>query len=145
MTMRARVGFEPMIARAVVVALMGATLCLNAGAQAQSSGKSQITNVTVEAREVKAGLAQEVDAWAAAAEKAQWLGYSVPAVAGDHHMCCGGNGGDWNGWKACSPCQLEGSRSGDSHSVQGGDVKLEGPSNIVVLFRAEGRKIRKIR
>jgi hypothetical protein len=143
--MRARVGFEPMIARAAVVALMGATLCLNAGAQAQSSGKSQVANAKVEAREVKAGLAQEVDAWAAAAEKAQWLGYSVPAVAGDHHMCCGGDAGDWNGWKACSPCQLEGSRSGDSHNVQGGDVKLEGPSNIVVLFRAEGRKIGKIR
>ena len=144
--MRARIGFEPMTAGAVVVALLGATLCLNAGAQsAQLSGKSQITNAKVEAREVKAGLTQEVDAWAAAAEKAQWLGYSVPAVAGDHHMCCGSNGGDWNGWKACSPCQLEGSRSGDRQNVQGGDVKLEGPSNIVVLFRAEGRKIGKIR
>ena len=144
--MRARVSFEPMIAGAVVVALMGATLCRNAGAQsAQLSGKSQIANAKVEAREVKAGLAQEVDAWAAAAEKAQWLGYSVPAVAGDHHMCCGSNGGDWNGWKACSPCQLEGPRSGDSYNVQGGEVKLEGPSNIVVLFRAEGRKIGKIR
>ena len=144
--MRARVGFEPMIAGAVVVALMGATLCLNAGAQsAQLSGKSQITNAKVEAREVKAGLTQEMDAWATAAEKAQWLGYSVPAVAGDHHMCCGSNGGDWNGWKACGPCQLEGSRSGDSYNVQSGDVKLEGPSNIVVLFRAEGRKIGKIR
>lgn len=144
--MRARVGFERMIAGAVVVALMGAALCLHAGAQsAQLSGKPQITNAKVEAREVKAGLAQEVDAWAAAAEKAQWLGYSVPAVAGDHHMCCGSNGGDWNGWKACSPCQLEGSRSGDSYNVQSGDVKLEGPSNIVVLFRAEGRKIEKIR
>jgi hypothetical protein len=144
--MRARVGFEPMIAGAVVVALMGATLCLNASAQsAQLSGKSQITNAKVEAREVKAGLAQQVDAWAAAAEKAQWLGYSVPAVAGDHHRCCGSNGDDWNGWKACSPCQLEGSRSRDSYNVQGGDVKLEGPSNMVVLFRAEGRKIGKIR
>src|SRR5260370_14788636 len=60
-------------------------------------------------------------------------------------MCCGSNGGDWNGWKACSPCQLEGSRSADSYNVPGGDVKLEGPSNMVVLFRAEWRKIGKIR
>src|SRR5713101_10018913 len=110
--MRARVGFEPMIAGAVVVALMGATLCLNAGAQsAQLSGKPQITNAKVEAREVKSGLAQEVDAWTAAAETAQWLGYSVPAVAGDHRMCCGDSGGDWNGGPGCGPCQLEGSRS----------------------------------
>jgi hypothetical protein len=144
--MRARVGFEPMIAGAVFFALMSATLCLSAGAQsAQLSGKPQITNAKVEAREVKAGLAQEVDGWTAAAEKAQWLGYSVPAVASDHHMCCGSNGGDWNGWKACGPCQLEGSRSGDSYNVQSGDMKLEGPNNVVVLFRAEGRKIGKIR
>jgi hypothetical protein len=135
-----------MIAGAVVVVLLGATLCLNAGAQsARLSGKPQITNAKVEAREVKAGLAQEMEAWAAAAEKAQWLGYSVPAVVGDHHMCCGSNGGDWNSWKTCGPCQLEGSRSGDSYNVQSGDVKLEGPNNVVVLFRAEGRKIGKIR
>jgi hypothetical protein len=129
----------------VVIATIG-MLCSNAGAQtAQLSGKPQITNAKVEEREVKTGLAQEVDAWAAAAEKPQWLGYSVPAVAGDHHMCCGNNGGDWNGWKSCGPCQLEGSRSGDSYNVQSGDVKLEGPNNIVLLWRAEGRKIGKIR
>src|SRR6266853_2678668 len=116
--MRARVGFEPMIAGAVVVALMGATLCLNAGAQsAQLSGKPQITNAKAEEREVKAGLAQEVDAWAAAAEKAQWLGYSVAAVAGDHRMCCGDHGGDWNGGRACGPCQLEGSRGGNNYNL----------------------------
>ena len=144
--MRAKVGFEPIIAGAVVVVLMGATLCLNAGAQsAQLNGKSQITNAKVEAREVKAGLAQEVDAWAAAAEKAQWLGYSVPAVVGDHHICCGDRGADWNGRATCGACRLEGSRTGDSYNVQSGDVKLEGPNNVVVLFRAEGRKIGKIR
>src|SRR5258708_33616454 len=100
--MRARVGFEPMVA--VVVALMGATLCLNAGARsAQLNGQPQVTNAKVEAREVKAGLAQEVDAWAAAAEKAQWLGYSVPAVAGDPHMCCGSNGGELDGLESLGP------------------------------------------
>ena len=94
---------------------------------------------------MKAGLAQEVDAWAAAAEKAQWLGYSVPAVAGDHRMCCGDSGGDWNGGRGCGPCRLEGTRGENSYNVQGGNVKLEGPSNVVVLLRAEGRKIGKIR
>jgi HEAT repeat protein len=144
--MRARVGFERMITKAVVAALMGVTLCLNAGAQlVQPAGKPQIINAKVEEREVKTGIAQEVEAWAAGAEKAQWLGYSVPAVAGDHRMCCGDSGGDWNGGQACGPCRLEGSRGENSYNVQSGDVKLEGPSNIVVLFRAEGRKIEKIR
>src|SRR5690242_17487916 len=106
--MTARVGLERRIADAMVVLLAGATLCLNVGARSmQSDGKPQITNAKVEEREVKVGLAQEVDAWAAAAEKAQWLGYSVPAAAGDHRMCCGDSGGDWNGGRGCGPCQLE--------------------------------------
>jgi hypothetical protein len=130
---------------AVVVALMGATLCANAEAQsAQSSGRPQITNAKVEQREVTTEVAREVDAWAAAAEKAQWLGYSVAAVASDHRMCCGDYGGDWNGKRGCGACQLEGWRSGNNYNVQS-DVKLEGPSNLVVLLRAERRKIGKIR
>jgi hypothetical protein len=144
--MTARVGLERRIADAMVVLFVVATLCLNARAQSiQSGGKPQITNAKVEEREVKVGLAQEVDAWAAAAEKALWLGYSVPAVAGDHRMCCGDSDGDWNGGRGCGPCRLEGSRGGNSYNVQSGDVKLEGPSSVVVLLRAEGRKIQKIR
>jgi len=144
--MRAKVGLAAIITEVVVVALLGATFCRNAGAQSGPlSGKPQITNGKVEQREVKTGVAQEVDAWAAAAEKAEWLGYSVPAVVGDRGMCCGDTGGDWNGGRACGPCQLEGSRSGNSNNVQGADMKLEGPSNLVVLLRAEGRKIGRIR
>jgi HEAT repeat protein len=145
--MRTKMTSQRMILEVVVViATIGTMLCSNAQAQtAQSAMKPQITNAKVEVREVQASLAQEVEAWAAAAEKAQWLGYSVPAVVGDHHMCCGDHGGDWNGGATCGPCRLEGSRTGDSYNVQSGDVKLEGPNNVLVLFRAEGRKIGKIR
>jgi len=63
--MTARVGLERRIADAMVVLLVGATLCLNVGAQSmQSGGKPQITNAKVEEREVRVGLAQELDAWA---------------------------------------------------------------------------------
>ena len=144
--MRAKAQLQRTVARITAIALIGATFCLIARAQSvQLSGKPQITNAKAEEREVKAGLAQEVDAWAAAAEKAQWLGYSVPAVAGDHRMCCGDSGGDWNGGRGCGPCQLEGSRGGNNYNLQSGDVKLEGASSVVVLLRAEGHKIGKIR
>jgi len=144
--MRAKAQLQRTVARTTAIALIGATFCLIARAQSvQLSGKPQITNAQAEEREVKAGLAQEVDAWAAAAEKAEWLGYSVPAVAGDHKMCCGDSGGDWNGGRGCGPCQLEGSRGGNNYNLQSGDVKLEGASSVVVLLRAEGHKIQKIR
>jgi HEAT repeat protein len=144
--MRAKAQLGRMVARMSTVTFIGAAFCLATCAQSvQVSGKPQITNAKVEEREVKAGLAQEVDAWAAAAEKAQWLGYSVPAVAGDHRMCCDDSGGDWNGGRGCGPCRLEGTRGENSYNVKTGDVKLEGPNNIVILLRAEGRKVEKIR
>jgi HEAT repeats len=111
---------------------------------ASVSGMPQIENGKVAQREVKAGLAQEVDAWAASANKAQWLGYAVPAVNGGHRMCCGNNGGDWNG-EQCGPWHLEGSNGDNYYNLRRGEVKLEGPSTLVVLFRAEHGKIGTIR
>jgi HEAT repeat protein len=140
--MRTKAQLQRVAARITAMALIGAPFCPIAGAQSvQLSGKPQITNAKLEEREVRLGLAHEVDAWAAAAEKAQWLGYSVPAVAGDHRMCCG----DGNGGLGCGPCRLEGSQSGNNYNAQSGGVQLEGPNNIVILLRAEGRKIGKIR
>ncbi len=111
---------------------------------AQSSSKPQFTNAKVEERQIKIGLTQEVEAWAAGAAQPQWLGYSVPAVSSDHRMCCGDSGGDWNSGR-CGPCRLEGDKGENSYNVQNGNVKLEGPTALVVLFRAEGHKIGKIR
>jgi HEAT repeat protein len=129
----------------VAVALTCAVLCLNSNAQATpSGGKPQFSNAKVEERQVKAGLAQEVDAWAAGAAQPQWLGYAVPAASSDRRMCCGDSGGDWNSGK-CGPCRLEGNKGENSYNLQNGNVKLEGPSMLVVLFRAEGHKILKIR
>lgn len=126
-------------------------LALNAQAPGatHAEGKPQIENGKLDQREIKAGLVQEVNAWAASADRAQWLGYSVPAVSRDHRMCCGDDGGDWNDGP-CRPCRLEsGSRDSNYNAqlgdVKGGEVKLEGTGNLVVLFRAEGRKVGKIR
>ncbi len=110
----------------------------------QTSDRPQFTNAKVEERQVKAGLAQEVDLWAAGAGQAQWLGYSVAAVSSDRRMCCGDSGADWSSGK-CGPCRLEGNQGESSYNIQNGNLKLEGTTMLVVLFRAEGRKIGKIR
>ena len=138
------------IGAAAVLLAMGFAAKAKAGEpqteDAQVVGMPQVENGKIERRGIKAGLAQEVDAWAAASQQAQWLGYFVPAVNGDHRMCCGNNSDDWNtDGRACGPCQLESGKSGNSYNVQRGNVKLEGSNNLVVLFRAEGRKIGKIR
>jgi hypothetical protein len=137
-----KVRMERLVARAVALLLLAAAICTSL--DAQTDGKPQFANAKVEERQVKAGLKQEVDAWAAGAAQAQWLGYTVPAVSSDGRMCCGDPGGDWNSGK-CGPCRLEGNKGENSYNVQNGNVKLESPTALVVLFRGEGGKIGKIR
>jgi HEAT repeats/PBS lyase HEAT-like repeat len=117
-----------------------------AGAQAppggQASAAPRTENAKVEQRGVAGSLAQTVDAWAAGADRPAWLAYSVPAANADRQSCCGD--GNWNNHGSCGPCKLEGSQHG-GFNLRSDKVDLEGPRKILVLFRAEGRKIGKIR
>jgi HEAT repeat protein len=104
----------------------------------------QVENGKVAQREVKASLTQEVDEWTKATDKTQWLGYAVPAVSSERRSCCGNDGGDGNR-ESCGPCRLESAGSGNNYNLRRGDVKLEGPANLLVLLRAEHRKIARVR
>jgi len=143
-----KMSFASKIATACAISIgaLGAIApCLAAPNAPQSAGEPRIENAKVEQREVKTGLAQEVDRWAANAEKPQWLGYLVPAVPGERRMCCGNFDGEWNG-ESCAPCRLEtGGGNGNNDNLQRRKVDLQTFGNLVVLFRAESRRIGKIR
>lgn len=81
---------------------------------------------------------------AAETEQPQWLGYEVEAVAGDHSACCGYARGYSDG--DCDTCSLE-QQHGASirHRDKGDTVKLEGPQQLIVLFRAEKKSVMRIR
>lgn len=111
-----------------------------ANAEPQSSAP-QIANSQFEQRAVTKPLAEEIAAWAAHASQPEWLGYSVPAVNGDRNVCCNGN---WNG-DGCGTCLLEDRRRDNSSFSVQKKIDLEGPRNLVVLYRAESGKIGKIR
>jgi len=65
----------------------------------------------------------------------------VPAVSGDRQVCCGNN---WaNG--SCGPCRLESSDHGSNINLRNDKVELEGPRRIIILLRADARKVGKIR
>jgi HEAT repeat protein len=112
-----------------------------ANSQAQASSAPKTENAKIEQRATSGSLAQTVDTWANSAEHAQWLAYAMPAVSSGHQVCCGGN---WDG-NSCGPCRLEGSDHGGNFNLRDDKVALEGPRRLLVLFRAEGRKIGKIR
>ena len=118
------------------------------GAQTSDLPLPHLENARLEKRALAGPLADEMKRWTDQAQQPQWLAYMVPQVAGERTMCCG----DDDGWsvQGCSSCRLEEGDSGSTvsssdSSAARGTVKLEGARNMLVLFRAEGKRVMKIR
>jgi hypothetical protein len=127
----------------IVAAALLAALCLPA--QEKDSGMPRVENAHVEKRALTGPLAAEVKQWTERSAQAQWVGYAVPQVPGDREVCCENHGGSWKNGE-CGICRLEGGEHGVNMTSRGeGTVKLEGPYNVVILLRAEGKRVVKIR
>jgi HEAT repeats len=113
-----------------------------ASACAQSTDAPHIANAQMQTRPVGGTLATELKTWSANTAQPQWIGYSVAQVAGHRDLCCS-DGGSWN--QNCGTCRLESGDHGLDMSSRDASVKLEGPREIAILYRAENRKIMKIR
>ncbi len=112
--------------------IFGLVLCSSAHAQ-----QPRITNAQLSVRSTAAGLEKEFRTLVSSRSAPAWIGYEVPIVAGEHHMCCSDS--------CCGSCLLEGNGPGSSRSGEGQEVKLEGDGNLLVLFRVEQGQVRKIR
>lgn len=111
-------------------------------ATAQAAEAPRAENTKLETRAVGASLDTTLHEIASAAEKAEWVGYSVDQVAGNREACCNNNWNDGN----CSTCRLEnenGGTTGTTHTD--GNVKLESARQLVVLYRLEAKQVVKIR
>jgi HEAT repeat protein len=133
--------------RAILLSLgviLAAAIAIPA-ATAQSSDAPQVENARVEKKPLIGPLAAEVKAWAAKAEQPQWLGYAVPQMGRERTMCCGDYGGSWG--NGCGHCRLEDHENGThmTSSDEPGTTKLEAPRSIAVLYRAENKRVTKIR
>jgi len=127
--------------RILALAAVGGTAL--ASANAAQSDAPRVENARLETRALAAPLADELKNWAAGSSQPQWIGYTVPQVAGNRKVCCNYNG-SWN--QGCGTCSLEsGDRGSSIHSHDDGTVKLEGPRVLAILFRAENNKITKLR
>ncbi len=114
---------------------------------APAAGAPKLTNAKLETRTVQGSLEREFRALAEEQAEPAWIGYAVPQVAGDRMVCCGnmtvGRGGTL---RRCEACRLE--RDDDDVHVTnnaGRTVRLEGPKQLFVLFRAEAKRVAKIR
>jgi HEAT repeat protein len=114
----------------VAALLLGAALA--AGAQSQPA----ISNAKLIPGSAAQGLEGAIRSAVAREAGPLWIGYAVPAMPGDRQSCCWSDFGHG--------CGLEG-RAATAPSAPSGPVKLEGPTHISVLLRAEGGEIRKLR
>ncbi|MGE3275061.1 MAG: HEAT repeat domain-containing protein [Vicinamibacterales bacterium] len=85
-----------------------------------------------------ADLNQQFDALVSVITAPEWIAYAVPTVAGDHEICCGGDGG------CCMDCRLE-RDSGVAVSGPTGPARLEPAEGLVVLYRIERGQVDRIR
>jgi len=111
-------------------------------AAAQAAEAPRIENAQLETRVAGASLDATLRGIAATAEKAEWVGYHVDGVAGEHGVCRNNNWNDGN----CGTCRLEKENGGTSSAIPtDGNIKLEGSRQLVVLYRLETRQVVKIR
>ena len=119
------------------------SIAVLAGVHAQ---QPRISNARLQARQVTRGLEPEVRAIANEASGPAWVGYTAPALPGDHHLCCSESMAIAGTRQTCDGCRLEGGAGTTSlGSAKGGPVMLEGGRKILVMLRVENRRIEKVR
>src|SRR2546427_7110281 len=112
-------------------------------AQAPSTETPRVTNAKLETRTVSGSLAAEFRSLVERQTGPAWVGYTVARIPGERSMCCGNYDDSPAG---CGTCRLE-ARDGGVNMTSGEKrtVKLEGPRNMLVLFRVEKGAVGKIR
>jgi hypothetical protein len=113
------------------------------GAQIDASAP-RIENGHVEVRPLSGPLSAELMKWAEQAAQPEWVGYRMAEIPGNREACCENYGAPGKNW-GCGTCRLESGDHGANLNSSNSTVKLEGPRNIAVLFRAESKRIMKIR
>lgn len=111
--------------------VLGFAVALSLAAQQPS-----ISNANLQTLSAAAGLEQAVKAAVGRQSTPAWIGYAIAKIPGDRQSCCWSN--DNRG------CGLEGQRN-VSVGTPTGPIKLEGPTHVSVLLRAEGGIVGKIR
>jgi HEAT repeats len=97
-----------------------------------------VQNARMETRAAAGGLEATLRSIVNAQSSPAWIGYAVPIIPGDRQMCC------WN--DSVRGCFLEPSSNDRTIVVSNNQtVKLEGPTQLVVLYRVENRQVGKVR
>src|SRR6266567_2391052 len=107
--------------------------------------EARLTNAKMESQPVKGELQRTFRVLVDAQEEAAWIGYAVPLVEGNFHICCSSS--DDRHLPAALRhyrCKLEGRDEGMNFQTNEGDAR-EKAENLLVLYRITARSVGKIR
>jgi HEAT repeats len=126
-----------------LLAMMAAGNANAAPPPSQASDTPNVQNARLATRALAGSLAAELKTFEAQSAQPQWIGYSVPQIAGDREVRCACSNGNWG--QECGLCRLESGDHDFNMNSRDASVNLEAPRAIAILFRAENKKIMKLR
>ncbi len=122
------------------------TLTVLATLASAAAQEPRVANAKLQKRSAAAGLEKEFRALISGQVEPAWIGYAVPMIAGEHHMCCYESWSDYGGSsRCCGGCRLEMTTDGMSMTPVNRRVELEALGELMVLFRVEQKRVEKIR
>jgi len=111
---------------------------------AVGAAQPRLVNAKLETHALQGTLEETFKRMVAAQTDPAWIGYAVPVVPGDRHMCCYYSNSDENySYRGCSlepRSPLPAAGTGNASPVL-----LEAPKNFYVMFRAERNEMTKLR
>ena len=113
------------------------------GALAQ---EARLVNAQVQTRAITSSLEMDFRSLVHGQVEPAWIGYSVPAIEGSHHICCYPSE-EWRKPPLLrhGRCKLEGRDDGMNFNTNGDDDEPAGPDHVLVLFRVAEKSVGKIR
>ena len=133
-----------------LVTVFLAALAIGATAAAQ---QPRISNGRVSTQVAGSPFAPSFRTLVGAQAEITWIGYSVPTIPGERGLCGSNDSGGVSytsgGRTCCGGERLEPSASDANRSATvtpaTGPIKLEGPQNVMVLYRIENKAVERIR
>lgn len=96
-------------------------------------------------RSAKAGAKAAIEQIVKAHKGPAWIAYSVPVIAGEHHMCCYGSARITGNSACCGSCRLDGRDHDVSFGNQASGCKATLASVFFVFMRFENGTINQVR
>jgi HEAT repeat protein len=110
------------------------------------SQEARLTNARVQTHSVPSGLQKQFRSLVRDQAEPAWIGYAVPAVEGNHRICCySSEDRHFPASFRHGRCKLEGRDEGMNFQSNIDDDERGGPDHILVLFRAADGSVGKIR